>query len=99
MNLTSPTLSVADSVQRLMYLAMTKVTGTDLAQILKVIGVTTAGINTMADLLNPVKLFPNSYLSLTVTTATGPRAVYINSSGAVDSNLEQELPAYVIGPV
>lgn len=99
LNLTSPTLSVADSVQRLMYQAMTKVTGDNLAQILKVIGVTTAGIGTMADLLNPVKLFPNSYLSLTVTTATGPRAVYINASGAVDSNLEQELPPYVIGSV
>lgn len=99
LNLTSPTLSVADSVQRLMYQAMTKITGTDLAQILKVLKVTTPNIMTMADLLNPVKLFPNSYLSLTVTTAAGPRAVYINSSGAVNSNLEQELPAYVIGAV
>ena len=99
LNLTSPTLSVADSIQRLMYQAMTKVTGSDLAQILKVLKVTTPNIVTMADLLNPVKLFPNSYLSLTVTTANGPRAVYINSSGAVNSNLEQELPAYVIGAV
>jgi hypothetical protein len=99
LNLTSPTLSVADSVQKLMYQAMTKITGTDLAQILKVLGVTTPNIITMADLLNPVKIFPNSYLSLTVTTANGPRAVYIDSSGAVNSNLETELPAYVIGAV
>jgi hypothetical protein len=99
LNLTSPTLSVADSIQRLMYQAMTKIAGGDLAQILKVLKVTTPNIVTMADLLNPVKLFPNSYLSLTVTTANGPRAVYINSSGAVNSNLEQELPAYVIGAV
>jgi hypothetical protein len=99
LNLTSPTLSVADSVQRLMYQAMTKITGTDLAQILKVLAVTTPNIETMADLLNPVKILPNSYLSLTVTTANGPRAVYINSTGAVNTNLETLLPAYVIGAV
>lgn len=99
LNLTSPTLSVADSVQRLMYQAMTRVTGTDLAQILKVLAVTTPNIETMADLLNPVKILPNSYLSLTVTTANGPRAVYINSTGAVNTNLERELPDYVIGAV
>lgn len=99
LNLTSPTLSVADSVQRLMYQAMTKVTGADLAQILKVLGVTTPNIETMADLLNPVKILPNSYLSLTVTTANGPRAVYLNSTGAVNTNLETLLPAYVIGAV
>lgn len=96
LNLTDPTISVADSVQRLMYQAMTKITGDNLAQILKVLRVTTAGIDTMADLLNPVKLFPNSYQSLTVVTANGPRAIYVNASGAVNTNLEQELPAYVI---
>jgi hypothetical protein len=96
-NLNDPTLSVSDSIQRLMYQAMTKITGSDLEQILKVFRVTTAGIVNMADLLNPVKLFPNSYLSLTVVTANGPRGIYINSSGAVNTNLEQQLPNYVIG--
>lgn len=95
-NLADPEISVADSVQRLMYQAMTKITGDNLAQILKVLRVTTAGIDTMADLLNPLKLFPNSYQSLTVVTANGPRAIYINASGSVNTNLEQELPAYVI---
>jgi hypothetical protein len=96
LNLTDPTLSVADSVQRLMYQAMTRVTGDALAQILKVLKITTQGIETMADLLNPVLLFPNSYQSLTVVTANGPRAVYINAAGSVNTNLEQELPPYVI---
>jgi hypothetical protein len=96
LNLTDPTLSVADSVQRLMYQAMTKITGTDLDQILKVLKVNTTGISTMADLLNPFLLFPNSYLSLTVTTSNGDRAIYLNSSGAVNTNLQQELPSYVI---
>jgi hypothetical protein len=96
LNLTNPTLSVSDSVQRLMYQAMTQVTGDALSQILKVLKITTQGIETMADLLNPVRLFPNSYQSLTVVTANGPRAVYVNASGAVNTNLEQELPPYVI---
>jgi hypothetical protein len=96
LNLTDPTISVSDSVQRLMYQAMTKITGGALSQILKVLKITTEGIGTMADLLNPVRLFPNSYQSLTVVTANGPRAVYVNASGSVNTNLEQELPPYVI---
>jgi hypothetical protein len=96
LNLTNPTISVADTIQRLMYQAMTKITEDNLAQILKVLKITTPGIETMADLLNPVKIFPNSYQSLTVVTTNGPRAVYVNASGAVNTNLESELPAYVI---
>ncbi len=96
LNLTNPTISVSDSVQRLMYQAMTKITGNALSQILKVLKITTQGIETMADLLDPVRLFPNSYQSLTVITANGPRAVYVDAAGSVNTNLEQELPPYVI---
>lgn len=95
-NLNNPTTSVVDSVQKLMYQAMTRITDDDLSQILRVLGVTTVGISTMADLLNPYKLFPNSFQSLTAPTATGPRAIYINSEGTVNSNLAQELPLYVV---
>lgn len=96
LNLTSPTVSVIDSTQRLMYQAMTQVTGDDLTQILTVLGVTTVGITTMADLLNPLKLFPNSYQSLTAPTANGPVAIYINSTSAVNTNLISLLPPYVV---
>ena len=96
LNLTNPEISVVDSVQKLMYQAMTRITGTDLDQILKVLKVTTANITTVADLLNPYKLFPNSYQSLTVTTANGPRAVYINTAGSVNTTLATELPPYVV---
>jgi hypothetical protein len=95
LNLTDPTVSVTDSVQRLMYKAMTQITGVALDQILSVMGVTTAGIETMADLLNPVKLFPNSYQSLTVPTKYGSRAIYVNASGSVNQLLLTELPPYV----
>jgi hypothetical protein len=96
LNLTNPTISVSDSVQRLMYQAMTKVTGDNLAQILSVLKVTTLNINNMADLLNPVKIFPNSFQSLTVTTSVGIRAIYLNTSGSVNTNLIAELPGYVV---
>jgi hypothetical protein len=96
LNLTSPTVSVIDSTQRLMYQVMTQITGNDLTQILTVLGVTTVGISTMADLLNPLKLFPNSYQSLTAPTANGPVSIYVDSTSAVNTNLISLLPPYVV---
>lgn len=96
LNLTNPTASVSDSAQRLMYQAMTQITGTDLEQILTVLQVTTVGIETMADLLNPLKLFPLSFQSLTAPTQYGPRAIYVNTIGSVNQQLVSQLPAYVI---
>ena len=96
LNLTNPTESVTDAMQALMYQAMTQITGSNLSQILSVLGVTTVGIETMADLLNPVKLFPNSFQSLTVPTKYGERAIYLNSTGAVNTTLTDELPPYVM---
>ena len=94
--LTDPDATVSDSVQLLMYRVMTRVTGNTLTEILSILGVTTIGIDTMADLLNPFKLFPNSYQTLTAPTANGPRAIYVNASGSVNTDLIQQLPAYVI---
>ena len=95
LNITSPTASVVDSTQRLMYQAMTTVTGDALAQILTILGVTTVGITTMADLLNPLKLFPNSYQTLTAPTAHGPTPIYVDVVGAVNTALITQLPPYV----
>ena len=96
LNITSPTVTVADATQALMYKAMTQITGDNLAQILTILGVTTVGVTTMADLLNPVKLFPNSFQSLTAPTPNGPRAIYLNSTGSVNTALQTQLPPYVI---
>jgi hypothetical protein len=95
LNLTNPTVTVTDSAQRLMYQAMTQITGPELNQILTVLKVTTVGINTVADLLNPLKLFPNSFQSLTAPTQNGPRAIYVDQAGSVNASLVQELPPYV----
>ena len=96
LNITSPTVSVTDSTEKLMYQAMTTITGNDLAQVLTVFGVTTVGITTMADLLNPLKLFPNSFQSLTAPTANGPAPIYIDSVVSINTLLTVQLPPYVI---
>ena len=93
------TAEYTDQQQRLIYQAMTQVTGEPLSQILRLLRVTTTGITTMADLLNPVKILPRSYNTLTAPTANGLRGIYINEAGAVNSRLETELPASVLAPL
>ena len=85
--------------QKQIYTAMTNITGAELSQILTLLRVTTPNLNTMADLLNPVKMFPRSYNTLTAPTQNGLRGIYINSTGAVNSKLETELPASVLAPL
>ena len=96
LNLTNPTVAITDSIQRAMYQALTQITGSDLSQLLRVLGVTTVGLKTAADLLNPLKLFPNSFQSLTTPTANGPVAVYVDSTGSINTQLTQLLPPYVV---
>lgn len=93
------TAEYTDQQQRLIYQAMTQVTGESLAQILRLLKVTTAGISTMADLLNPVKILPRSYNTLTAPTANGLRGIYIDEAGAVNTRLETELPTSVLTPL
>jgi hypothetical protein len=95
-NLSNPTVSLTDKIQHQMYTAMTKITGDTLTQVLTVFGVTTAGITTMADLLNPLKLFPNSYQTLLAPTPNGPAVIYVNSAGSVNTTLTTQLPPYVV---
>lgn len=52
-------------------------------------------INTMADLLNPVKIFPNSFATLTMPTPDGLRAIYATPDGAINTNLEKYLSSTV----
>jgi hypothetical protein len=51
-------VTFTDQQQRLIYVAMTQITGVELQQILSLLRITTAGLVTMADLLNPVKILP-----------------------------------------
>lgn len=93
------TVPMTDEQQKIAFEVMTKITRNPLIQILRLLKVTTREISNLADLLNPVKAFPNSFNTLTAPTSNGLRAIYINSSGAVNTNLETELPANVLYPL
>lgn len=95
-NLGDPNYEMADNLQKLAYQAMLTVTGSTLEQVLAVLDVTTSNIFTMADLLNPAKLFPTSFWTLTTATNVGVRGIYKDSSGTVNSNLVEQLPQYYI---
>ena len=83
LGINDPALLVTDAVQKQMYQAMTLITGDDLDQIKQVLGATTANINTMADLLNPLKMFPTSYATITVPTCDGLKPIYVTGPGFV----------------
>ena len=60
------TYSPTTSEESKIYTAFTQIVDTDLNDVLIPLNVQTKKITTLADLLNPLKLFPNSYISLTV---------------------------------
>ena len=93
-----PGYQMSDTLQKAAYRAMTQIHGDDLIQVLEILDVTTQGITTMADLLNPYKLFPNSYLTFTAPTSQGLQPIYVNSAvpGTVNALLESTLPDYFI---
>lgn len=93
------TTTFTPAEEKLIYQGMLNVTGTDLAQVLKILRVTTPNINTLADLLNPYKIFPRSYITLTAPTAYGPRGIYVNTTGSVNAQLATSLPASVLAPL
>jgi len=88
--------SIADSIQAAMYRAMVNTTGESLKNVLDILDVTTPGIQNMADLLNPYKILPTSFQTLLAPTTTGPVSIYLDTSGAVNTNLITQLPNYYI---
>lgn len=81
--------NVTDSANRLLYEGMTKITGSELAQVKSILGVTTSDITSMADLLDPKKILPTSFPTLTTPTPDGLRGIYASATGAVNTNLER----------
>jgi hypothetical protein len=75
-----------DQLQKIAYQAMANVTGQELADVLSVLEVSTPNIGAMTDLLDLKKIFPNSYQTLQMPTASGPMPIYL-SDGAVDQTL------------
>ena len=111
--ITDPDATLTDTQEARLYRAMRLITGQALQQVCDIFGITlpVAGVNTtqpqnpgltsMADLLNPVKIFPTSFASLTVrtynqNTTSELRAIYLDATGNVNSKLTEYLPRYVI---
>ena len=83
---------IAENINKALYEGMTKITGEPLVQVKAILKVTTENISSMADLLNPVKIFPTSFTGFTVTTANGLTKIYIDQSGSVNQQLLTLLP-------
>ena len=77
-----------DKLQQKAYTGMTNVVGSDLTNVLVVLEVTTPNVITMADLLNPAVMFPNSYTSFTTPGPYGPVPVYQNNTGTVNAAIQ-----------
>ena len=85
--------------QKLIYRILTLITGDDLVLLKGLLEVNTVGINTAADLLDPKKVFPNSFRTLTVPIAAGYKTIYVDHTGTVNpllsnfgNKLDQILP-------
>lgn len=83
-------------LEKNLYQVFSTISGRDLGEILQLLGTTTANIQVLSDLLNPVKIFPNSFFSLTVRTVDGLRGIYLDTGGSVNFKLLSSLPDYVI---
>jgi len=93
-NPTGLTQNEFDKLQLLAYSATTMISGDALAQILDILGVTTPGIDSLDDLLNPVKMFPLSYASLQTPSPAGAIPIF-NSTGAVNSSITPIVNSYL----
>lgn len=92
---------LTDTANKLLYEGMSNITGDSLNQVKSILGVTTGGIESMADLLNPTKILPNSFPSLTMPTPDGLRGIFTDTQGTVNSNLERYLSSTTktLGPL
>ena len=86
-----------NTLQKRAYPALVNVTGACLQDVLDILDCTSPNIETMADLLNPTKLFPTSFSSLTLPTPNGPVLIY-DTNGAVNSVITPILNSGSITP-
>ena len=86
-----------DRLQKAAYPALCNVTGDCLTEVLSILNCTTPNITQMCQLLNPVKIFPTSYSSLTLPTPNGPVLIY-DDTGSVNSVITPLLNSGTISP-
>lgn len=96
LSLLTGTITATTDQQKKIYTAFKIVMGTDLENVLIPLNCQTKGLSTLADLLDPMKLFPNSYQTLTVpkynaeTLPTNSKTYYLLYEGSgVNSQLQE----------
>lgn len=86
-----------DRLQKLAYPALCNIIGADLQDALNILGVTIPNIDALCELLDPVKIFPNSFISLTLPTPSGLILIY-NQDGSINSDIEPVLNSGSVVP-
>jgi len=86
-----------DALQKRAYPALARITGSDLEDIRKILGVSTPNLATAADLLDPRKIFPDSYATLQTPTVDGYRPVF-NPDGSVNFDLQSQINNFISTP-
>ena len=80
------------------YPALCTIQDADLVDVLAILQVTTPNITSMCQLLDPVKIFPVSFASLTLPGPDGPILIY-NTTGEVNSVIEPIVNSGKLAPV
>ena len=86
-----------DRLQKQAYPAFETVVAGDLADVLVILEISTPNLNTMADLLNPAKIFPLGYLDMRTPSAEGPIKIY-KPDGSVDTAIVPQVVATLGAP-
>lgn len=87
-----------NALQKRAYPALCTIQNTDLQDVLNILDITTPNINKMCELLDPVKILPNSYPSLTIPTPGGLALVYDNN-GNLNSVVSDLINTESLAPV
>lgn len=89
-----------NALQKRAYPALCNVTGADLLQVLDILECVTPNITQMCELLNPVKILPNSYLSLTIPNPVGPIPLLVYTpTGQINGPVDAIVNNGVLAPV
>lgn len=73
-----------NALQKRAYEAMTVIEGACLEYVTTILGVVTPDINVLSDLLDPQKIFPTSWPSMTVPATDGTRVPIYNIDGSIN---------------
>lgn len=87
-----------NALQKRAYPALCTIQNTDLQDVLNILDITTPNIDKMCELLNPIKILPNSYPSLTIPTPGGLALVYDNN-GNLNSVVSDLINTESLAPV